>query len=438
MLPSFNPTAASLPSEWKAPGLWLRDITTQVPLDHDDHASPSIQLFARILTAPGGEDKPYLVFLQGGPGSEAPRPLDASTPAWLPRALQDHQVVMLDQRGTGRSTPVGLDVTLPAGAIDGAETLRQATAEQQARYLTHFRADAIARDAELLRELLGVETWTLLGQSFGGFVTLRCLSAHTSSVEAALFTGGLPVVGPHLDDVYATTWQGMITRSEQFYARFPADRDRMRRLAERAEAGRLRLPDGQSVGVERLRRLGHLLGASQGAERLHLLLEHDHDSPAFTHDLAAALPFSGRNPLYAVIHESCWADGMATRWAAERTMPQAVREDPTLLAGEHAHRELFTEDPQLAPWAEAAELLAENQWPQLYEEQALRAADVPGAAAVYYDDAYVPREHSMATAALLPRVGTWVTSEYEHNGLRASGEHVLDHLLDLTAGRRAA
>src|SRR5699024_5223919 len=138
-----------------------------------------------------------------GPGSEAPRPLDASTPAWLSRALRDHQVVLLDQRGTGRSSPVGLDVALPQGAIEGVETLRQATAEQHAHYLSHFRADALARDAELLRERLGAETWTLLRQSFGGFVTLRCLTAHADSVHTALFTGGLPVVGRPLDGVYA-------------------------------------------------------------------------------------------------------------------------------------------------------------------------------------------------------------------------------------------
>src|SRR5699024_178647 len=230
----------------------------------------------------------------------------------------------------------------------------------------------------------------------------------------------------------------MIGRSERYWARFPADRDRFRRLADAADAGHLRLPDGQRVGVERLRRLGHLLGASQGAERLHQLLDLDPAAPAFAHDLAAGLPFGGRNTLSAVMHE-CWgAEGVATRWAADRTMPDAVREDPTLLAGEHIRRDLFAEDPELEIWAEAADLLAEHEWPALYDEAALRAADVPGAAAVYYDDAYVPREFSMATAALLPRLRTWVTSEYEHNGLRASGETVLDHLLDLAAGRRAA
>src|SRR5699024_10329156 len=324
------------------------------------------------------------------------------------------------------------------GAIPGAATLREATASQRAQYLTHFRADAIVADAELMREHLGAASWSPLGQSFGGFTTLRYLSAAAGSVDTALFTGGLPAVGPGMDDVYATTWQGMIGRSERYWALFPADRDRFRRLADAADAGRLRLPDGQRVGVERLRRLGHLLGASQGAERLHHLLDLDPAAPAFAHDLAAALPFGGRNPLYAVIHESCWADGVATRWAADRTMPAAVREDPTLLAGEHIHRDLFAEDPELEVWAEAADLLAAHEWPALYDEAALQAADVPGAAAVYYDDAYVPRESSMATAALLPSLRTWVTSEYEHNGLRASGETVLDHLLDLAAGSRAA
>ncbi|ASK66257.1 aminopeptidase [Brachybacterium avium] len=423
---------------WTLPGMRLSDLTLPVPLDHADPTGAQLEVFARVVTADGGEDRPYLVFLQGGPGSEAPRPLEASSPGWLARALREHQVVMLDQRGTGRSTPVGPDTPLPEGAIPGAETLREATASQQAQYLTHFRADAIVRDAELLREHLEVEAWSLLGQSFGGFTALRYLSAAAGSVEKALFTGGLPTVGPGMDEVYATTWQGMIGRSERYWARFPGDRDRFRRLADAADAGRLRLPDGQRVGVERLRRLGHLLGASQGAERLHYLLDLDPSAPALAHDLAAALPFGGRNPLYAVIHESCWADGVATRWAADRAQPAAVKEDPTLLAGEHIHRDLFAEDPELAVWAEAADLLAEHEWPALYDESALRAAEVPGAAAVYYDDAYVPREYSMATAALLPRLRTWVTSEYEHNGLRASRQGVLDHLLDLAAGRRPA
>ncbi len=421
---------------WTLPGLILRDVTLPVPLNHADASSPRIEVFARIVAEPGGEDRPFLVYLQGGPGSEAPRPTEPGAPSWMAHVLTTHRVVMFDQRGTGRSTPVGLDAPLPAGAIEGARTLREATPEQQAHYLTHFRADSIVEDAELLREALGVERWSLLGQSFGGFCTLRYLSAHADSVDTALFTGGLPCVGPRLDEVYSLTWQEMTARSEAFYREFPQDRERMRELAARAEAGELILPDGQSVGVERLRRIGHLLGASGGVERLHYLLDTPQDSPAFAHDLAAALPFSGRNPIYAVLHESCWADGFATRWAGDRVMPDQVREDPTLLGGEHVPRSLFTEDPQFAPWAQAAEILAEHEWPRLYDENALAAVTAPAAAAVYFRDVYVPQGPSLRTAALVPTLKTWVTSEYEHNGLRASGTGVIEHLMDLAAGRR--
>ena len=425
---------------WTLPGLTLRDVTLAAPIDHTQPGGASLEVFARIAATPDGEDRPYLVYLQGGPGSEAPRPsLDPLNPSWLKAALQHFQVVMLDQRGTGRSTPVGLDAPLPKGAVpSGATTLRDVPADEAAAYLTHFRADAIVEDAELLRAALGVDTWSLLGQSFGGFTSLRYLSAHSGSLREVLMTGGIPAALADLDAVYSTSWESMIARSEQFYSRFPGDRERMAHLMERAAEGTLLRADGVAVSPERLRRLGLNLGGSGGAERLHYLLDLAPESPAFQHDLGDALPFSARNPLYAVVHESCWANGQVTNWAADRTMPQAVQDDPTLLAGEHVHRSLFTEDPAFAHWREVAERLAEHAWPALYDVDALRSADVPVAAAIYHDDVFVPREYSLATGALLPQFRPWVTSEYEHNGLRASGDGVFTHLLDLARGKRWA
>lgn len=421
-------------STWTLPGLTLRDITLDVPLDRTAPEHGDIEVFARVIAAEGGEDRPFLLYLQGGPGSEAPRPgLDPASPPWLERALADHRVVMLDQRGTGRSTPVGPDLPLPDGFAAGS--LGEAAPAVQAEYLAQMRADAIVEDAEALREALGARTWSVLGQSFGGFCTLRYLSEHADSLDTALFTGGLPAVGRPIDDAYALTWAAMIDKSGEHYRRFPGDRDRMRRLMDLAAADQVRLPDGSAVSPTRLRGIGILLGAAGGSERLHQILELDHRSPAFRHDLSAALPFGGRNPMYAVVHESCWADGGSTRWAAERTMPTAFAEDPTLLSGEHVTHVALAEDSELSPWLPAAELLAEREWPRLYDADALRAVDVPGAAAVYHDDAYVPRELSLETAALLGGVKPWVTSEYEHNGLRASGDRVLDRLLGLASGR---
>jgi hypothetical protein len=48
---------------------------------------------------------------------------------------------------------------------------------------------------------------------------------------------------------------------------------------------------------------------------------------------------------------------------------------------------------------------------------------------------YVPREFSEETAARIRGLRTWLTNEYEHDGLRANGERVLGKLLDLVQGR---
>lgn len=403
------------------PGLDLQDLRLSVPLNHADPTGPALEIYARVMTAHGAQDKPYLLFLQGGPGSEGPRPAAlADLPGWQRRLLRDYQLVLLDGRGTGLSTPVG--------------QLR-GTPQEQAEYLSHFRADAIVHDAEAVRRALGTERWSVLGQSFGGFCTLTYLSLFPEAVEMALFTGGLPAPGHHVDEVYALTWATMRAKSARYYRRFPQDRARIAALMERAGAGELHTEHGEELTPEMLRRLGMHLGSDGGAERLHFFLEHGPDSPVFCAGIRAMLPFHASHPIYLLLHEACWADGQVTGWSAERTMPADFAADPTLLAGEHVHRDFLRQDPRLRPYAEAAEQLAARSWGPLYDGERLRRLGVPAAAAIYVDDAFVPFEFSRETAALLPSLRTYITDEYEHSGIRASGERVVDRLLGLAQGR---
>ena len=405
---------------YRIPGLVVRDHELAVPLDHERPDGETITIFAREVADPDGTDRPFLVFFQGGPGSEAPRPVRTPTsPGWLGRALEDFRVLLLDQRGTGRSTPVG---TLPG-----------LTPQEQAAYLRHFRADSIVRDAELLRRELGVETWSVLGQSFGGFCVLTYLSIAPDGLREALFTGGLPPVGRPVEDVYRATYERVLERNRRYYERYPDDRGRVRDLMRRLGEDELRLPSGDRLTPRRLRQLGSLLGMSDGAERLHYVLELPPDSPAFLHDVEANTSFA-RNPLYAVVHEACYADGGATRWAADRLLPDAY-EAPELVTGEHVYRWMFEDYGALAPLREAADLLAEHEWPRLYDNARLAANEVPAAAAIYAEDMYVERAFSEETAALVRGLRPWVTSEYEHNGLRADGARILSRLLDLARGR---
>ncbi len=90
----------------------------------------------------------------------------------------------------------------------------------------------------------------------------------------------------------------------------------------------------------------------------------------------------------------------------------------------------------MQPFAAAANLLAERSgWPDLYDAATLAINTVPVAAAVYHDDMYVDADLSLDTAALVGSVRTWVTNEYEHNGLRAGGDRVLGRLIDMARGR---
>ena len=188
-----------MPTEQAIAGAVLVDHHIRVPLDHDRAAGAgdgeTIEVYAREVAAPDGRERPVLVFLQGGPGHEAPRPAGgAAMPSWLARALQDYRVLLLDQRGTGRSTPYG-----PPGPDPAADAER----------LTHFRADAIVRDAELPpRAPRGPHL------EHPGPVVRRVLLAalpvrRTGQPAGGVVTGGLPPVGRPVDDVYAATFQTM-------------------------------------------------------------------------------------------------------------------------------------------------------------------------------------------------------------------------------------
>src|SRR5581483_4174030 len=404
---------------YRSSGLAITEHMLEVPLDHARPEGPKITVFAREFAAEDGGDRPYLVFFQGGPGSEAPRPLGGS-PVFGERALKDYRLLLLDQRGTGLSTPIG---SLPG-----------MSPQEQAEYLSHHRADSIVRDAEALRQHLGVDKWSILGQSFGGFCVTCYLSIAPEGLREAFITAGLPPVGRPTDDVYRVTYEVLRGRLERHYARFPEDRDRLRRIYEHVEANDVRLPSGDRLTVDRIRHLGNMLGMSTGSDRLHYVLERPVASPGFLHEDDDPMGFM-RNPLYAIVHEACYADGCVTAWAADRVMPDDFRDDPTMLWGEMLYPWVFEQYGPLQPLREAAELLAQHEWPALYDAGVLAHNDVPAAAAIWVYDMYVARVFSEETAGRIRGLRPWITNEFEHDGLRKDANRVLGRLIDLAQGR---
>jgi len=196
-------------------GVLVTEHTLSVPLDHAAPDGEALTIFVREVVKVGKEKDaslPYLLFLQGGPGFAAPR-VGAPPSGWLKVALESHRVLLLDQRGTGRSTPATPQQLGSLGAP-----------AQQAGYLSLFRADAIVKDCELVRaRVAGGKKLTLLGQSFGGFCILSYLSFFPDAIERALFTCGLAPVGQQIENVYRATFKRMEKRCARFYKRYPAD-----------------------------------------------------------------------------------------------------------------------------------------------------------------------------------------------------------------------
>jgi pimeloyl-ACP methyl ester carboxylesterase len=430
----------------RQPGTVITDRTFVVPLDHSRPDGERIELYAREVVAAGREHDrlPWLLYLEGGPGGRSPRPLGRD--GWLVRALDDYRVLLLDQRGTGRSTPATRQ-TLPS----------RGDAAAQAEYLAHFRADSIVRDCESVRrELLGEDgRWSVLGQSFGGFCAVTYLSFAPEGLREVFITGGLPGLRVTADDVYRAAYPRMERKNAGHYARYPEDVEAVRRIVRHLHDHEVFLPNGGRLTPEAFQSLGFMLGFANSSHALHYLIEDALVptstgtvlSDSFLSQAATRLSFVG-NPLFAVLHESIYGqrsvDSGPTGWAAYRICAEFPQFDagaalagdgPVLFTGETIHPWMFTTDPALAPLREAAELLAQReQWPDLYDSRRLADNEVPVAAAVYHDDMYVDTAHSLATARAIRGLRTWVTDEYEHDGLRVSDGRVLDRLVRLARG----
>ena len=407
----------------------ITDYRFRLPLDYKNENGEQISIFAREILNENHKNKslPYLIFLQGGPGYESPRPLTNS--GWIKRASEDYKVLLLDQRGTGLSNPIS------------SESISDISDLDLAYYLTLFRADNIIKDAERIRkQLIGDKKWSVLGQSFGGFCATHYLSFYPESLEKVYITGGLPPLNAHPDDIYRLTFNRVIEKNLQFHALFPKVEANIKKIADYLSQNETYLPNGDPLSVERFQQLGLNLGFSDGMATLNFLFErafiNNKLSYFFLKNILSLQTFD-TNPIFTILHEACYAQNFSTNWSAQRILseyPQFSNDNKNkiFLTGEMLFPWMLDSYQSLQPFKGAAHLIAEKKdWPKLYDESSLRNNKVPIVAAVYTNDMYVDREYSMHLAEVIPNISVWESDLYEHNALRSHGEEILDILFNL-------
>ncbi|KAJ1792282.1 hypothetical protein LPJ59_004864, partial [Coemansia sp. RSA 2399] len=239
------------------------------PLDYSHPEDKRrVRVFVRHIVPDTKADKmhelPFFLYLQGGPGFESSMPASARG-GWYNAAIKEgYQVLLLDQRGTGLSSPVN-------SATLGAQF---ATTAEKVEYLSHFRADSIVGDCEHIRRILcegrkdkESRKLTLLGQSFGGFCITTYLSLYPDSIAKAFITGGILPLVDSPDPVYMATYKRMISRNKQYYEKYPRDIGHVRRLMKHLNDVDVQLTDGGRLSPRRFQQLGLDFGMMGGFDR---------------------------------------------------------------------------------------------------------------------------------------------------------------------------
>ncbi|MDO4929116.1 MAG: alpha/beta fold hydrolase [Corynebacterium sp.] len=427
--PAFGGTHRTIESRHF--GLDIREHFLTVPWNWDQPME-TFELYARELIPQGGEELPLLVYFQGGPGCEAPRPLEVS--GIISEMLRSYRVLLLDQRGTGRSHRI--DSASPA-SDRGYERLIQ------------LRQENIIHDAEALRQALGERQVAVFGQSYGGFLIMTYLTLYPAAISKAYMTGGMPGLSHSIDEVYTSTYQHLAIRHQRWFQEYPEAQEKLRELCDHLENHTEFLPNGQQLTSRLFRTLGIQLGREFGPHQLSYLLEAPFHQLRGEKRLTAnflasvgAQVETQRNPLYSVIHESIYGGiggQTTTAWAAERLRERIPgfaatpeKDEPLYLTGEHIFSWQFEEDPALQPFAQAATQLAYHQWNSSpYNVEILREVEVPIAATMYVDDIFVPFEISQASAAQLADVRAYMTNQWQHDGIGHAGKDIFARMHQL-------
>lgn len=413
-------TSAGSGSGWTSyllPGVGVRERRLSVPLDRSGRLAGEVELLVRELVDPTrrDDDLPLLVYLQGGPGGANPRPLRRD--GWLDVALRDYRVVLVDQRGTGGSTPLDGEVLAGMGAREGAD------------FLACFRADALVADLEDVRaQIYGGRPWTTLAQSFGGWITLTYLSVAPEALRACYIAGGVPGTPPDAAEVYRRTFGRVAGRTREYYERYPADVGAVAAIADRLAEGDVLLPDGDVLTVHRFQSMGIDLGMKPGTERMHWFVEKAFARPGrlsagFLQE-AMVRTSQADGPLFWTLQESIYGHGSngPLAWAAQaerdRRPEFGPERRPLLFTGEMAFPWMFDEIRLLRAFAPAVhELAARAEWSPLYDLDRLAVGEVPVAAVVYHDDMFVDSGLQLDTLSRVGSSQAWVTNEYEHDGI---------------------
>ena len=163
-----------------------------VPENWDEPSGKQISLHMAVISASGGfsEPDPFILFA-GGPGESA-GDFGGLVARNFKKINERRDVILLDQRGTGKSTKLACNLSdIPIHEITDEKILETITEcrngyDVDVRHFTTF--DAI-KDLEYVRELLGVKQFNIWGGSYGTRIGLLYMKLHPEVIRTSILDG---------------------------------------------------------------------------------------------------------------------------------------------------------------------------------------------------------------------------------------------------------
>ena len=248
------------------PAVYARCGTLAVPLNPAQPDGPTIDLFVARVNGLSPEPRPDpLLLISGGPGQSTVDFYLQLRGAFEP-ARRDRDIILVDQRGTGRSAAgfaceVPDDLSLDTAGTEQLERIIDSCVAELEHDPRFYTTSVAVADLERVRAALGVDQWNVYGVSYGTRVAQHYLRRYPAHVRSLVLDGVVPppvALGP---DVAREAQRAL----EQIFARCAADAQcgaRFKGLPElfvevlaRLDAGAADETDPPPIGALELRTL---------------------------------------------------------------------------------------------------------------------------------------------------------------------------------------
>jgi pimeloyl-ACP methyl ester carboxylesterase len=170
-----------------------------VPLDRAGAVPGRVSLLVKRVRARrrGGATRPPLVVLAGGPGQSATESFGGEALGLLYAAYRSRDLIVFDQRGTGRSELLRCRALEHANLLDAGRPAAACARRLGARRVFFTTRDS-TDDLEAIRAELGAERIALYGTSYGTKVALAYARRFPGRVERLVLDSLVEVDGPDL------------------------------------------------------------------------------------------------------------------------------------------------------------------------------------------------------------------------------------------------